>query len=303
MIAAECRAAATRIRLAARPAFCYTVIVNEAQRHEALVDGSGFLPAFEAFNPYDDHGVHLVPDRLELQILIRIVTPKSMSTHCTTIGLCKPTEEQIAEVNQLFSLRQRWNRRAAFMHTVDWSKRLRTRLSEIGTQLLSADEFEQIRYETPTRISMEPDLQAPGEVDHPRYAVAREADAAIACSVVSDALVTMAEYVDFLIRSAGLARRHGFEDLSLDARDVLEMLWKLKGFGERSAKPLKQVAPVKMRKRKGRMGPTTIEKAAQMGFKELKSAGFALARQKVGSWLTPEGRELAESAWGSRSKS
>jgi hypothetical protein len=299
VIAAECRAAATRIRLASNPAFCYTVILNEAQRHEALVDGSGLLPAFEAYAPDDDR--RKIDTQDELPILARIITPTSTSTHVRMIRICAPMRQQNEEVHNQFLFRQIWNLRAERDQLIELAKRRREMESQMGGAPLTEEEVQEIERGTPGRVSTELDIQTLDGPDFPKFVVAREADAALACGLVSEALVTMAEYLDFLVHSPELIRQRGNVRLSVDAWDVLAMLWKLKAFGERRARSLKQAALEDMPKRKNSRKPSTIEKAAQMGFKELKSAGLALARPNVGSWLTPEGRELAQSRWGSRS--
>jgi hypothetical protein len=276
------------------------VILNEAQRHEALADGSGLLPAFEAYAPDDDHGEHHAQD--ELQILARIISPISTSTHCRMVRLCAPTREQIQEVRHQFLLRRMWNLLAERDQVTQWAERLIEMASDTGGKPLTMEEAQEMKQGIPGRVSTEWDIQTSDEPDLPKFVVAREADAALACELVNEALVTMAEYLDFLVRSPASVAQRGNVHLSVYALDVLAMLWKLKAFGEGRARPLKQVALEDMPKRKNLRTPSTIEKAAQTGFKELKSAGLALARPNVGSWLTPEGRELAESRWGSRSK-
>lgn len=302
VIAAECRAAATRIRLAARPTFCYSVILNEAQRHEALVDGSGFLPAFEALPATDDFCTRVSPHSPCFTVLARLMTPMSMSTHCIEIPVCAPGKFHVAEAEYRYLLRHVWNSRAEYSEVVKIGELTQAKIDQAPGCPLSRDDLLEIRRAVPNRVSKEPDLKTLELPEPPTFVAAREADAALACGLVSEALVTMAEYLDFLVRSPESVAQRGNVRLSVDAWDVLAMLWKLKAFGERRARSLKQAALEDMPKRKNSRKPSTIEKAAQMGFKELKSAGLALARPNVGSWLTPEGRELAQSRWGSRSK-
>lgn len=333
MIAAECRAAAMRVRLAARPAFCYSVIRSEAQRHEALLEGSSLLPAFEVRTAHDDTPVgQWKLDQLE--ILIRIMTPSSTSTHCAMINLRAPTKADLAEIVLQATSRQLWNARAqhAALNAVQakiqdriavllnvQAARMSKRAAEMGEQATEiGQEAVTLRQEAAAlaesaialgkqgkghdRISSEPDLDPAASTDPPEYVVDREGEAAYACGFVSDALIAMAEHLDFRIRSPELVKPRGISGLDTNAKDVLKMLWTLKAFGEKSSKPLKAIAGRHMPTRNRRKAISTLEREAHKGFAELKERGLALARQNVGSWLTVEGRELAESTWGPKAR-
>jgi hypothetical protein len=121
-----------------------------------------------------------------------------------------------------------------------------------------------------------------------------EHDLLLLADVIQGALLAMAEHLLYRAnRKPGDSLEFSPSDLTVEARDTLEMLWKLRAFSESSAVSVKRAAPGSLPKRPRRQGVTTIAKAAELGTTELKSAGLVEARQGVGTWLTDEGRRIA----------
>ena len=120
-----------------------------------------------------------------------------------------------------------------------------------------------------------------------------KSDVDVAIALVEGALLSMADTLDHEVHARRVVGDTPQAELSSDALDTLELLLKLKAVDQERAVSVKVVAPHKMRRRKDRKMPSTYVKAAERGAAELKAAGLVVARPRLGTWLSVAGSELA----------
>lgn len=112
-------------------------------------------------------------------------------------------------------------------------------------------------------------------------------------SIVVEALIP--EWIDYLSEDAPPVAQA--PKLGKQARAVLELLYRDKAFDEAHACHLTKRAPTQL-KYDSAKSPDTKDKYAKTGAAELKRLKLLDAAPRVGTWLTTEGRALAESLFG-----
>ena len=120
-----------------------------------------------------------------------------------------------------------------------------------------------------------------------------EPDFDVLVAVLEGALIAMADFLDFEIQARSFPGGSATLELSLDAVDTLEMLWKLKATDQQRAVSVKLVSATNMRRRQSRRRSSSYVKAAERGAAELKANGLLVARPRLGTWLNEAGVTLA----------
>lgn len=122
-------------------------------------------------------------------------------------------------------------------------------------------------------------------------------DPLIVWDIVFDAVIP--EWIEHLGKVDSSADAVAVPKLGKQARAVLDLLYRDKAFDEAHACKLSRRAPTQL-KYESAKSPDTKDKYAKNGLAELKRLKLAEAVPSVGTWLTPEGRALAESFWGQK---
>ena len=113
--------------------------------------------------------------------------------------------------------------------------------------------------------------------------------------IMAEAIVP--EWLDYLSEDASPVAQA--PKLGKQARAVLELLYREKAFDEAHACNLTKRAPTQLRYESAK-SPDTKDKYAKNGAAELKRLRLSEAVPNVGTWLTSEGRALAESLFGQK---
>lgn len=262
--AAECRAAARRVRIAVYEANPAWAVYDEAGRHEGVAALAGIPPAISLARSEDG----------TLEFCARFHSPLGATEYrgrlggrraavvltCNTHGAHETLDEVVGP------------RRSAWAHQSPLpAKPLGGHLAVTRT---AVDGPEPTGRKGELLQFLEPDFD-------------------VLVAVLEGALLAMAEFLDFEVHARSSSGGPAALELSLDAVDTLEMLWKLKATDQQRAVSVKRVSATNMRRRQSRRESSTYVKAAERGASELKASGLLVARPRVGTWLNLAGVAVA----------